>query len=93
MDHRGTNQGAGGRGPAFSHWAGLAPAGTRQLPGALSSYEIGDVSSHHDAAVLTWLVIQANGQEFARGIDQITVDRTGQISKITTFAPSEKNLA
>ncbi len=54
-------------------------------------FEIGDVSSHHNVAVLTWVIIQANGQEFARGIDQITVDSTGQISKITTFAPSEHN--
>src|SRR6478672_1541072 len=54
-------------------------------------FEIGDVSSHHNVALLTWVIIQADGKEFARGGDQITVDRNGQISKITTFAPSVKN--
>jgi hypothetical protein len=50
-----------------------------------------DVSSHHNVALLTWVIIQADGKEFARGGDQITVDRNGQISKITTFAPSVKD--
>ncbi|MER8443381.1 nuclear transport factor 2 family protein [Mesorhizobium sp. M1066] len=54
-------------------------------------FEIGDVSAHHNVALLTWVIIQADGKEFARGGDQITVDRNGQISKIITFAPSEKN--
>ncbi len=53
-------------------------------------FEIGDVSSHHDVAILTWIIIQADGEEFARGLDMITVDREGRISKITTFAPSVK---
>ncbi|WP_407176744.1 nuclear transport factor 2 family protein [Bradyrhizobium sp. STM 3562] len=51
-------------------------------------FEIGGVSSHHNVALLTWVIIQADGKEFARGRDQITVDRNGRISKITTFAPS-----
>ena len=55
-------------------------------------FEIGDVSSHHNVAVLSWVIIQADGKEFARGIDQIYAGRQGRISKITTFAPSEKNL-
>ena len=54
-------------------------------------FEIGDVSSHHNVAILTWVIIQADGKEFARGSDQITVDSNGQISKITTFAPSVKD--
>ena len=54
-------------------------------------FEIGDVSSHHNVAVLTWIIIQADGTEFARGLDQLTVDRNGRISKITTFAPSVKD--
>jgi hypothetical protein len=53
-------------------------------------FEIGDVSSHHNVALLTWVIIQADGKEFARGGDQITVGRNGQITKIITFAPSEK---
>ena len=54
-------------------------------------FEIGDVSAHHDVALLTWVIIQADGKEFARGHDQISVDRNGQISKITTFGPSVKD--
>jgi hypothetical protein len=54
-------------------------------------FEIGDVSSHHNVALLTWVIIQADGKEFARGHDQIAVDHDGQISKITTFAPSVKD--
>ena len=54
-------------------------------------FEIGDVSSHHNVALLTWVIIQAVGKEFARGGDQITVGRNGQITKIITFAPSVKN--
>lgn len=54
-------------------------------------FEIGDVSSHHNVAVLTWVIILADGKEFARGIDQIAVGHNGQISKIITFAPSVKN--
>ncbi|MEH2498912.1 hypothetical protein V1294_005391 [Bradyrhizobium sp. AZCC 1678] len=54
-------------------------------------FEIGGVSAHHNVALLTWIIIQADGKEFARGGDQITVDRNGKISKITTFAPSAKD--
>ncbi len=54
-------------------------------------FEIGDVSSHHNVAILTWVIIQADGEEFARGLDMITVNRDGKISKITTFAPSVKD--
>ncbi|MCJ9671406.1 MULTISPECIES: nuclear transport factor 2 family protein [Neorhizobium] len=54
-------------------------------------FEIGDISSHHNVALLTWVIIQADGKEFARGGDQITVGSNGQISKITTFAPSVKD--
>ena len=51
-------------------------------------FEIGDVSAHHNVALLTWVIIQADGKEFARGHDQITVDRNGKISKLITFGPS-----
>jgi len=54
-------------------------------------FEIGDVSSHHNVALLTWVMIQADGKEVARGGDQITVGGNGQITKIITFAPSVKN--
>ncbi|HJV44000.1 nuclear transport factor 2 family protein, partial [Caulobacter sp.] len=61
----------------------------KRFPGG--HFEIGDVSSHHNVALLTWVIIQADGREFARGGDQITVGRNGQITKIITFAPSVKN--
>jgi hypothetical protein len=54
-------------------------------------FEIGDVSAHHNVALLTWVIIQADGKEFARGHDQLAVDRDGKISKMTTFAPSAKD--
>jgi hypothetical protein len=54
-------------------------------------FEIGDVSSHHNVALLTWVLVQADGKVFAQGHDQLTVDRNGKISKITTFGPSVKD--
>jgi len=54
-------------------------------------FEIGDVSSHHNVALLTWVIIQADGKEFARGHDQLTVDGNGKISKLITFGPSVKD--
>ncbi len=53
-------------------------------------FEIGDVSAHHDVAVLSWVIVQADGVEYARGIDQIRAGEDGRISQITTFAPSRK---
>ena len=50
-------------------------------------FEIGGVSSHHNVALLIWVIIQADGKEFARGGDEIVVDGKGKISRITTFAP------
>lgn len=51
-------------------------------------FEIGDVTAHHNVALLTWVIIQANGTEFARGHDQLTIDQNGKITKIITFGPS-----
>ena len=53
-------------------------------------FEIGGASSHHNVALLIWVIIQADGNEFARGGDQIVVDSKGRISRITTFAPFAK---
>lgn len=61
----------------------------QKFPGG--HFEIGDVSSHHNVALLTWVLVQADGKVFAQGHDQLTVDRNGQISKLTTFAPSAKD--
>jgi len=54
-------------------------------------FEIGDVSAHHNVAMLTWVIVQPDGKEVARGPDQITVDADGRISKIITFAPPAKH--
>ena len=56
-----------------------------KLPGG--HFEIGGVSTHHNVSLLLWVIIQADGTEFARGGDQITVGHDGKISKIITFAP------
>lgn len=61
----------------------------RKFPGG--HFEIGDVSTHHDVALVSWVLIQADGKELARGHDQLTVDRNGRISKIITFGPSVKD--
>lgn len=56
-----------------------------QFPGG--HIEIGDVSAHHDVALLTWIIVQADGTVFARGHDQMCVSPDGKIVSITTFAP------
>jgi hypothetical protein len=59
-----------------------------RFPGA--HFEIGDVTTHHNVALLTWVIIQADGTEFARGHDQLTINGNGKITKIVTFGPSSK---
>lgn len=49
-------------------------------------FDIGDVSAHHDVALLTWVLVKADGTEFARGHDQIRVS-AGRIVDVITFAP------
>jgi hypothetical protein len=51
-------------------------------------FDVGDVSAHHDVALLTWVLVQADGKIFARGHDQIRVSPDGKIVSLTTFAPS-----
>jgi hypothetical protein len=51
-------------------------------------FDIGDVSVHHDVALLTWILVQADGTEFARGHDQLRVGADGKIAELLTFAPS-----
>jgi hypothetical protein len=50
-------------------------------------FAIGDVSAHHDVALLTWVLVKADGAEVARGHDQIRV-AAGKIVELITFAPS-----
>lgn len=58
----------------------------QQFPGG--RFDVGDVSAHHDTALLTWVLIDSDGKEHARGHDQILVSSNGQIVSLTTFAPS-----
>jgi len=53
-------------------------------------FEVGDVSTHHDVALLTWVLVQADGKVFAQGHDQIRVNAEGKISSIITFPPPTK---
>jgi hypothetical protein len=40
----------------------------KDFPGG--HFEIGGVSAHHNVALLVWVIIQADGKEFARGGDR-----------------------
>ena len=51
-------------------------------------FDVGDVSAHHDVALLTWVLVQADGKIVAKGHDQIQVSADGKISRLLTFAPS-----
>lgn len=51
-------------------------------------FDIGDVSAHDDVALLTWVLVQADGKVFARGHDQIRVSPDGKLASVITFAPS-----
>lgn len=51
-------------------------------------FEVGDVSAHDDVALLTWVLVQADGKVFAKGHDQIRVSPDGKIISLITFAPS-----
>lgn len=56
-----------------------------EFPGGY--FEIGGASAHHDVALLTWIIMKADGTEFARGHDQMRVSPEGKILSMTTFAP------
>lgn len=61
----------------------------QQFPGG--HFEIGDVSAHHDVALLTWILVQADGSVYAKGHDQIRVSSDGKILSVITFAPAVAN--
>lgn len=48
--------------------------------------EIRDVTAHHDVALVTWDLIQANGESFAKGHDQLRISKEGKIIGLITFA-------
>ena len=58
----------------------------KRFPGG--HFDIGDVSAHHDVALLTWVLVQADGTIVAKGHDQIRVSPEGKIVNLITFAPS-----
>lgn len=51
-------------------------------------FDIGDVSAHHDVALLTWILVSADETVVARGHDQIRVSADLVITELITFAPS-----
>lgn len=51
-------------------------------------FDVGDVSAHHDLALLTWVLVEADGKVFAIGHDQMRVSPEGKIVSLITFAPS-----
>lgn len=56
-----------------------------RVPGG--HFDIGDVSAHHDVALLTWVMVHADGTVLAKGHDQIRVSSEGKIVSLITFAP------
>jgi hypothetical protein len=58
----------------------------KKLPGA--RFEVEDVSTHHDVGLLTWVLVQSDGNVLGKGHDQIRVTEKGKIVSLTTFAPS-----
>ena len=58
----------------------------QRFPGG--HFDVADVAAHHDVALLTWVLVQADGTEFARGHDQISVSTEGKIKNLITFPPS-----
>ena len=57
-----------------------------KVPGG--HFEVEDVSTHHDVALLTWLLVQEDGAVLAKGHDQIRLSAECKIIHLLTFAPS-----
>jgi hypothetical protein len=47
-----------------------------------------DFSIHHDVALFTWSLVQADQTILALGHDQIRISSDGRIASLVTFAPS-----
>jgi hypothetical protein len=58
----------------------------KKVPGGY--FDVEDVSTHHDVALLTWLLVQPDGTVLAKGHDQIRISSEGKIVDLLTFAPS-----
>ena len=57
----------------------------KKFPG--SHFDVGDVSAHHDVALLQWVLVNSDGTVIAKGHDQIRVSDDGKIVSLITFAP------
>lgn len=80
--HYATPRTSGGRAAVIADMAAFQA----RFPGG--HFDIGDVSAHHDVALLTWILVTADGTEVARGHDQLRVSPAGKIVELITFAPS-----
>ena len=58
----------------------------KRVPGG--RFDLGDVSAHHNVALLTWVLVLPDGNVAAKGHDQIRVSSEGKIASLVTFAPS-----
>jgi hypothetical protein len=58
----------------------------KKFPGA--HFEVEDISTHHDVALFTWVLIQTDGQPLVKGHDHIKISAEGKIVGLTTFGPS-----
>jgi hypothetical protein len=58
----------------------------KKVPGGY--FDVEDVSAHHDVALLTWRLVQADGTVLAKGHDQIRLSPEGKLLSLLTFAPS-----
>ena len=86
IGYRTPNHESVGRATVTEHMAGFQA----KFPGG--RFDVGDVSAHHDVALLTWILVKADGSEFARGHDQIRVGPDGRILSVITFAPPVSSL-
>ena len=84
IQYRTRNHDLGGRTEIIADMASFQ----EKFPGG--HFDVGDVSTHHDVALLTWVLVQADGKVFAQGHDQIRVNADGKISSIITFPPPTK---
>jgi hypothetical protein len=58
----------------------------KKFPGA--HFDVEDMSTHHDVALFTWVLIQADGSVFGKGHDQIRFSAEGKIANLITFGRS-----
>jgi SnoaL-like domain len=58
----------------------------KKFPGA--HFDIEDISTHHDVALFTWVLIRPDGTALAKGHDQIRMSPEGKIASLITFGQS-----